>query len=66
MSSFTMNSKQFGSSYNFSSLLWGYYSFGLWLVLELKLIIRIIGTGAMVGIKLEGGGYWKRFEKLIM
>ena len=31
-----------------------------------KLTIRITGRGAMVGIKLERGGGWKNFEKLIM
>ena len=31
-----------------------------------KLTIRTTGRGAMVGIKLERGGGWKNFEKLIM
>ena len=44
---------------NFSSQLWGYYSFGLWLLLALKLTIRKIGRGNMVGIKSEQGQGWK-------
>ena len=61
-----MNSKQFCSCDNFSSLLWGYYSFGLGLLLALKLTIRIIGRGDVVGIKSEWGGGWKDFAKLII
>ena len=58
--SFKMNSKQFCSFDNFSSLLWGYYSFGFWLLLALKLTIRIIGRGDMIG------GGWKNSTKLIV
>ena len=47
--SFKMNSKQFCSFDNFNSLLWGDYSFGFWLLLTLKLTMRIIGRGDMVG-----------------
>ena len=35
------------------------------LLLALKLTISVIGTGGMVGIKLEQGGRWKDFAKLI-
>lgn len=30
-----------------------------------RLAIRIIGGGSMVERKLEGGGGWKKFEKII-
>ena len=57
-----MNSKQFCSFDNFNSLLRGYDSIGFWLLLTLKLTIRIIGTGDMVGTKVEmGGGDMKDF-----
>ena len=36
------------------------------IALALKLTIRIIGRGDMVGIKLERGGGWKNFAKLTM
>ena len=58
--SFKMISQQFCSFDNFNSLLWGYYSFSFWILLALKLTIRIIGRGDMVG---EG---WKHLAKLIM
>ena len=61
-----MNSKQFWSSDNFNSLLWGYYSFSLWLLLALKLTIRIKGSGHKIGIKSERGWGWKKFAKLII
>ena len=61
-----MNSQQFCLSDNFTLLLWDYYSSCLRLLLGAKLTIRITGRGAMVGIKLERGGGWKNFEKLIM
>ena len=61
-----MNSKQFFSFANVNPLLWDYYSFGLWLLLALKLRIRIIGRSNVVGIKLEPGGVWKYFPRLIM
>ena len=54
------------TSDNFNSLLWGYYSFGLWILLTLKLTVRIKGMGRMAGIKLERGGGSKNFEELIM
>ena len=40
----------------------------IWFVntLALKLTIRIIARGDMVGIKSERGGSWKNFAKLIM
>ena len=59
-----MNSKQFRSFDNFNSLLWVYYSFSFWLLLALKLAIRIIGRGDMVGIKMESGGSWKKVSKI--
>ena len=59
-------SKKFCYSDNFKSLLWGYYSFGLWILLTLELAIRIITKGDMVVIKLKQGGSWKKFAKLIM
>ena len=55
-----MNSKQFCSFDNFNSLLWGYYSFGILLLLALKLTIIIIERGDMVG----GGS--KSFANLIV
>ena len=42
------------------------HSFGLWLLLAVKLTIRIIGSGHMFGIKSEREGGWKNFAKLIM
>ena len=58
--SFKMNSKQFCSFDNLNLLLRGYYLFGFWLLLALKLTISIIGRSDMVG---RG---WKNFAKLIM
>ena len=51
-----MNSKHFWSFDDFNS-------FGFWLLLTLKLTISVIGTGGMVGIKLEKGSGWKGFAK---
>ena len=45
---------QFCSFDDFNSLLWGYYSFDLWLFSAVKLF-GIIGWGDMVGIKSERG-----------
>ena len=61
-----MNSKHFCSFDNFNSLLWGYYFFRFWLLLALKLTIRIKVRGDVVGINWSGGGGWKNFAKLIM
>ena len=55
-----MNFKQFCSFDSINSLLWGYYSFGFWLLLALKLTFTIIEGSDMVG---EG---WENFEKLII
>ena len=55
--------KQFCSFDNINSLLKGYYSFGLWLLLLLKLTVRIIRESAMVRLKLEFEGGLKNFEK---
>ena len=46
-----MNSKQFFSDDNFNSLLWDCCWFGCWLLLALKLTIRIIERDDMVGRK---------------
>ena len=51
-----MNSKQFYSLDNFFSLLLGYFSVELWLLLALELIIRGMRGSEMLEIKLEGGG----------
>ena len=48
--SFKMNSKQFYSFDDFISLLWDYYSFGFWLLLALKLTIRIIRSNMLEGV----------------
>ena len=61
-----MNFKQFCSFDNFNSLLSDYYSFGFSLLLALKLTIRITRIGHMVEIKLERGGGWKNFAKLLI
>ena len=61
-----MSSKKIWYSDNFQPLLWGYYWFGSWILLALKLTIRIIARGDMVGIKSERGGSWKNFAKLII
>ena len=37
----------------------------MWLLLGLKLIIRIIAWGGMVGIKLAWGGLGKMLEKIV-
>ena len=37
----------------------------MWLLLGLKLIIRIIARGGMVGIKLAWGGLGKMLEKIV-
>ena len=50
-----MNSRQF-CSFDLFSLLLGYYSLGFGTLLALKLIIRIIRGGGMVGMTLEPGG----------
>ena len=36
------------------------------LLMGLELTTEIIGRGSMVGIKLEWGGGWKNFQKLIV
>ena len=61
-----MNSKQFFSFDNFNSLFGGDYSLGLLLLLALKLTIRTIIMGDMVGINMKGESGWKHFAKLIM
>ena len=61
-----MNSNQFCYFDNFNSQRWVYYSIGFWLFLALKLTIKIIGRVDMVGTKMELGGGWKKFAKLIM
>ena len=61
-----MNSEQFCPSENFSSLQWDYYLIGFWLLLALELTITIIGMGHMVGTKVDRGGGWQNFAKLIM
>ena len=53
---FLQNEFQFCSFDNFNSLLWGYYSFGLRLLLALRLTVRIIEMGDMAGRKSEWGG----------
>ena len=54
-----MNSKQFFSFDNFNSLFGGDYSLGLLLLLALKLTIRTIIMGDMVGINMKGESGWK-------
>ena len=49
---FKMNSEQILSFNSSNSLLWGYCSFRCWLLLALKLKIRVIRRGDMVRIKL--------------
>ena len=60
-----MNFQQFCCFDHFNSLLWAYYSFGFSLLLALKLTIRITERGDIIVIKLERGGGWKNFAKLI-
>ena len=66
MFSFKMNSKQSCYFDNFNSQLWVYYSIGFWLLLALKLAIKITGRVDMVGAKMELGRGWIKSAKLIM
>ena len=47
---------------NIKSLLWGYYSFGLRILLGLKLTISIVARGDIVGIRPEREGVGENLQ----